>query len=283
MSETSLTPKPKTPPLILRPTRGWTSLNLRDIWVYRELFFFLTWRDLKVRYKQTALGATWAIIQPFMQMVVFTLLFGNVAKLDSEGLPYPLFSYAALLPWGLFSKAIGDAGRSIVLNRSMITKVYFPRLVVPMASALGGIVDFFVAFIVLLGMMVYFNVRPTAAVWTLPFFVILALITALGAGLWLSALNVIFRDVGYVIPFLTQFWFFITPIVYSSDVVPANWQLIYALNPMVGVINGFRWALLGTDTGPGPILWVSTAISILVLVTGMFYFRRMERTFADMV
>jgi lipopolysaccharide transport system permease protein len=283
MSETSLTTKTENPPLILRPSRGWTALNLRDLWIYRELFYFLTWRDLKVRYKQTVLGAFWAIIQPFMQMVVFTILFGNIAQLDSEGLPYPIFTYAGLLPWGLFSKAIGDAGRSIVINRSMITKVYFPRLVVPMASVLSGVVDFMIAFVVLLGMMVYFNIRPTSAVWTLPFFIMLALITALGAGLWLSALNVIFRDVGYVIPYLTQFWFFVTPIIYSSTEVTGNWQIIYALNPMVGVVNGFRWALLGTETGPSLTLAVSAGISLVVLISGMFYFRRMERTFADMV
>lgn len=283
MSETSLTTKTEHPPLILRPSQGWTALNLRDLWIYRELFYFLTWRDLKVRYKQTVLGAFWAIIQPFMQMVVFTILFGNIAQLDSEGLPYPIFTYAGLLPWGLFSKAIGDAGRSIVINRSMITKVYFPRLVVPMASVLSGVVDFMIAFVVLLGMMVYFNIRPTSVVWTLPFFIILALMTALGAGLWLSALNVIFRDVGYVIPYLTQFWFFVTPIIYSSTEVTGNWQIIYALNPMVGVVNGFRWALLGTETGPSFTLAVSAGISLVVLISGMFYFRRMERTFADMV
>jgi lipopolysaccharide transport system permease protein len=218
-----------------------------------------------------------------MQMIVFTLIFGQIARLDSEGLPYPVFSYAGLLPWGLFAKAIGDSGRSIVLNRNMITKVYFPRLVVPMASTLGGLVDFLIAFVVLLGMMVYFGIQPTTAVWTLPFFILLAMVTALGAGLWLSALNVIYRDVGYVIPFLTQFWFFATPIVYSSSEVSARWQLIYALNPMVGVVDGFRWALLGTETAPGATLAVSAAIALVVLISGMFYFRRMERTFADTV
>ena len=265
MNETSLTTKPDNAPLILRPSKGWASLNLKDLWIYRELFYFLTWRDLKVRYKQTVLGAFWAIIQPFMQMVVFSILFGNIAQLDSEGLPYPIFTYAGLLPWGLFSKAIGDAGRSIVINRSMITKVYFPRLVVPMASVLSGVVDFMIAFVVLLGMMVYFNIRPTGDVWTLPLFILLALVTALGAGLWLSALNVIFRDVGYVIPYLTQFWFFVTPIIYSSTEVTGNWQIIYALNPMVGVVNGFRWALLGTETGPSLTLAVSAGIALHTL------------------
>ncbi len=283
MTETSAPAAPSPPPLILRPSRGWSALNLRDLWVYRELFYFLTWRDLKVRYKQTALGAIWAVIQPLVQMVIFTLLFGRLAGLDSEGIPYPIFSYSALLPWGLFAKAIGDAGKSIVLNRSMITKVYFPRLIVPMASVLSGVVDFMIAFLVLLGLLVYYGIRPTSAILTLPLFLLLALATALGVGLWLSSLHVIYRDVGYVIPFLTQLWFFVTPIVYSSTEVPAQWQLVYALNPMVGVVNGFRWALAGTETGPGPMLAVSALISVTLLVSGMFYFRRMERTFADVV
>jgi lipopolysaccharide transport system permease protein len=259
-------------------------LNLRDLLVYRELIYFLTWRDLKVRYKQTILGAAWAVLQPFMQMVVFTFLFGRLANFEAQvSVPYPIFSYTGLLPWGLFAKAMGDAGRSIVLNRNMITKVYFPRLVVPIASVLGGFVDFGIAFVVLLGMMVYYGIAPTAMIWTLPFFLLLTLITALGAGLWLTTLNVIYRDVGYVIPFLTQFWLFLTPIIYPASEIPARWQLIYALNPMVGVVEGFRWALLGTRESPGAMLGISAAISIAVLVSGAFYFRRMERTFADMV
>jgi len=273
----------KTETLVIRPARGWSALNLRDLWVYRELVYFLIWRDVKVRYKQTALGAAWAILQPLLQMIVFTLLFGNLAQLDSDGAPYPIFAYTALLPWGLFSKALADAGRSLVLNRTMITKVYFPRLIIPIASVISGLVDFAIAFVVLLGLMVYFGVRPTPAVWTLPFFVLLALISALGAGLWLSALNVIYRDVGYTIPFLTQFWFFLTPIVYSSQEVSGTWQWLYALNPMVGVVDGFRWALLGTDSAPGTMAAISAGIAILVLISGLFYFRRMERTFADQV
>lgn len=269
--------------IILRPSRGWGALNLGDLWKYRELIYFLTWRDIKVRYKQTFLGAAWAILQPFLSMVVFTIFFGGLLNVSSEGQPYPVFSYTALLPWGVFSKALSDAGRSLVINRNMITKVYFPRLVVPIASVLGGVVDFLIAFIVLLGMMVYYQVTPTLAIWTLPLFLILALVTALGVGLWLSALNVIYRDVGYVLPFLTQFWFYITPIVYSASEIPERWRLIYALNPMVGVVEGFRWALLGTSSAPGPVVAVSAGIALLILVTGMFYFRRMERTFADMV
>lgn len=275
----------------LRPSRGWSALNLRDLWQYRELIYFLILRDLKVRYKQTALGASWAIIQPFFTMVVFTIFFGKLAKVPTDGVPGPIFFYTGLLPWGVFTKALTDSGRSMVANRSMITKVYFPRLVIPIASVLSGVVDFAIAFVVLLGMMVYYNyapgstyhVTPTSWVWTLPLFLLLAIITALGVGLWLSALNVLYRDVNYVLPFLTQFWLFITPIAYPASMIPENWQMVYALNPMTGVVEGFRWALLGSGTPPGPMLAVSVTISIIVLISGLFYFRRMERTFADMV
>jgi lipopolysaccharide transport system permease protein len=280
---TAITSKTPEEVIILRPSRGWGSLNLSDLWKYRELIYFLTWRDIKVRYKQTLLGALWAILQPVLSMVVFTIFFGGLLNVSSEGQPYAVFSYAALLPWGVFSKALTDAGRSLVINRNMITKVYFPRLVVPISSVLGGVVDFLIAFVVLLGLMVYFEVTPTAAIWTLPFFLILALITALGVGLWLSALNVIYRDIGYVLPFLTQFWFYITPVVYSSTEVPENWRLVYALNPMVGVVEGFRWALLGKEAAPDLMVMVSAVIAVVVLISGMFYFRRMERSFADLV
>jgi len=340
----------------LRPSKGWTALKLGDLWRYRELVFFMIWRDIKVRYKQTALGAAWAVLQPFMTMVVFTIFFGRLAKIPSDNIPYPIFSYTGLLPWGLFTKALSDAGRSMISNRSMITKVYFPRLVIPLASVLSGLVDFAIAFVVLMGMMVYYNVVPvkvqatnapipivatapslpaqataqavslsadatasaaqsqaqsaratataannlalglqapvagqafrlvpTSAIWTLPLFLLLALITALGVGLWLSALNVLYRDINYILPFLIQFWLFITPIAYPSSMIPAKWRLLYALNPMTGVVEGFRWALLGTGTAPGPMLTVSTAIALIVLVSGLFYFRRMERTFADQI
>ncbi|HZD55474.1 MAG TPA: ABC transporter permease [Anaerolineales bacterium] len=283
MTQATVSTRSSEEVIILRPSRGWGSLNLGDLWKYRELIYFLTWRDIKVRYKQTILGAAWAILQPFLSMVVFTIFFGGLLKVSSGNVPYPIFSYTALLPWGVFSKALTDAGRSLVINRNMITKVYFPRLVVPLASVLSGVVDFLIAFVVLLGMMVYFHVTPSSAVWALPFLLILALVTALGVGLWLSALNVIYRDVGYVLPFLTQFWFYITPVVYSSTEVPDKWRLIYALNPMTGVVEGFRWALLNTENAPGPMVAVSAAIAVIILVTGMFYFRRMERTFADMV
>lgn len=269
--------------LILRPTRGWGSLNLGEVWKYRELVYFLTWRDLKVRYKQTALGAAWAVLQPFLSMVVFSVLFGRLLGMPSDDVPYPVFSYTALLPWGVFSKALNDAGRSLVTNRAMITKIYFPRLVIPLASVLSGVVDFLIAFVVLLGMMWYYNISPTANIWALPLLLLLALVTALGVGLWLSALNVLYRDIGYVIPFLTQLWFYLTPIVYPTSKIPGGWQLVYAMNPLVGVVEGFRWALLDTSHAPGPMIIVSAVIALLLLVSGMFYFRRMERTFADMV
>jgi lipopolysaccharide transport system permease protein len=270
--------------LIIRPTRGWGALNLGELWLYRELIYFLTWRDLKVRYKQTALGAAWAIIQPFLTMVVFSVFFGGLLKVASDNVPYPIFSYTGLLPWGVFAKALTDAGRSLVLNRSMITKIYFPRLIVPLASVLAGVVDFFIAFVVLLGMMWWFHITPTiSAVWAVPLLLLLSLVTALGVGLWLSALNVVYRDIGYILPFLTQLWFYLTPIVYPSSKIPEKWRLLYALNPMAGVVEGFRWALLPTQTAPGPMVAVSAIIAILILISGLFYFRRMERTFADIV
>jgi lipopolysaccharide transport system permease protein len=275
--------------LIIKPTRGLGRLNLGDLWVYRELVYFMTWRDLKVRYKQTVLGASWAVLQPVLRMVVFSLLFGGIAKLSYDNLPYPLFNFTALLPWTLFAKALSDAGRSLVTNRNMITKVYFPRMVIPLASVLSGLVDFMIAFIVLIGLMAFYHFKPGSgfhfewswALLSLPFLTILALITALGASLWLSAANVIYRDVGYVLPFLTEMWFFITPVVYSSSEISERWRLLYSLNPMAGVVEGFRWALLGTEPAPGPMVFVSSLVSVALLVTGMYYFRRMERGFAD--
>jgi len=279
------------PVLFIRPSRGWSSINLRELWRFRELIYFLIWRDVKVRYKQTALGASWAILQPFLTMVVFTIFFGNLAKVPSDDIPYPIFSYTALLPWGLFAKAITETGRSLVSQRAVITKIYFPRLAIPIASVTAGLVDFALAFLVLIGMMFYYNYAPnstyqvviTPAILTLPFFLLLTLVTALGVGLWLSSLNVIYRDINYIIPFLTQFWLFITPVAYPASMIPEKWQLIYSLNPMTGVVEGFRWALLGTSEAPGPMVAVSTFISILLLISGLYYFRRMERTFADMV
>jgi lipopolysaccharide transport system permease protein len=277
--------------LVIRPTKGWAALNLVDVFRFRELTYFLIWRDIKVRYKQTALGATWAILQPFFTMVVFTIFFGRLGNIPSNDVPYPIFSYTALLPWGLFSKAISDAGRSMVANRNMITKVYFPRLVIPLSSVLSGVVDFGIAFLVLIGMMIYYNYAPnstyqiilTPAVFTLPFFLLLTLVTSLGVGLWLSALNVNYRDINYILPFLTQLWLFLTPVIYPSNMLSPKWQLIYSINPMVGVVIGFRWALLDIPYGSVWYFVISTTVAIIMLITGLFYFRRVERTFGDTI
>ncbi len=272
------------PITILRPARGWSMINFRDLWLYRELIFFMTWRDLKVRYKQTLLGVGWAIIKPFMTMVVFSIFFGTLAKVPSDNVPYPIFSFAGLLPWELFSTALAIASRSMVQNSHMITKIYFPRIILPLSSILAGVVDFLIAFVILIGMMVFYKFTPTPAVWTLPLFLLLTLITALGVGLWLAALNVLYRDINYITPFLTQFWLFITPIAYPASMLPEKWQLIYALNPMTGVVEGFRWAMLGTAQGaPGINLLISSVISLILLISGLLFFRRTERLFADMV
>jgi lipopolysaccharide transport system permease protein len=269
--------------IVVKPSSGWAALNLRDLWVYRELVYFMTWRNLKVRYKQSVLGVGWAILQPFLTMVVFSIFFGNLAKVPSDGVPYPIFSYTALIPWTLFSKALQDASHSLVQNSHMITKIYFPRMILPLAAVLAGVLDFLIAFVVLLGMMVFYHVAPTANIWSIPLFLLLTLITAIGVGLWLSALNVLYRDIGYVLPFLTQFWMYISPIAYPTSMVPEKWRLVYALNPMTGVVEGFRWALLGTGQAPGMITLVSSLTALFIFITGMFYFRRMERLFADMV
>ena len=271
------------PYIRLEPSKGWVSLGLKDLWQYRELLFFLTWRDIKVRYKQTALGAAWAVIQPLFTMLVFTLFFGRLAKVPSDGIPYPLFSYAALLPWQLFAYALTESSNSVVANERLITKVYFPRLVVPLASILAGLVDFVIAFTLIIGMMVWYGIKPTWALFTLPFFIIFALATAFGVGLWLSALNVQYRDVRYTLNFIVQFWLFASPVAYSSTLVPARWRPFYGLNPMAGVIEGFRWALLGKTQAPGAMLLVSVGVVALVLVGGLYYYRRMEQTFADVV
>ncbi|MEO1367029.1 MAG: ABC transporter permease [Acidobacteriota bacterium] len=269
--------------LTIRPRKGWVSLGLDELWQYRELLFFLTWRDIKVRYKQTVLGVLWAILQPLLTMVVFSLFFGGLAKIPSDGLPYPIFSFAALVPWTFFANALSQSSNSLVGSANLLRKIYFPRLVIPLSSVIAGAVDFILAFGVLLLMMMYYGIVPTFNVVFLPFLLILSTTTALGVGLWLSAMNVQFRDVRYTVPFVTQLWLFATPIAYPSSLLAEKWQLVYSLNPMVGVVEGFRWALLGTETAPGPILAVSTAASLVLLVSGAFYFRRMERTFADLV
>jgi lipopolysaccharide transport system permease protein len=265
----------------IQPPRGWVSLKLRELWEYRELLYFLTWRDIKVRYKQTVLGATWAIIQPLFTMVVFSLFFGRLAKVPSDGIPYPIFAYAALVPWTFFANGLSESSNSLVGNSNLIKKVYFPRLTVPISSVLSGTVDFVLAFFVLLGMMLYYKVTPGWNVLWLPLLLLLALVAALGVGLWLSAMNVQFRDVRYVVPFLVQFWMFATPIAYPSTLLSPTWRTLYGINPMVGVVEGFRWALLGTKGMPGRILIVSGLASLAILIGGAFYFRRMEKTFAD--
>ena len=271
------------PIIFIRPSSGWRSLDLKDLWRYRELLYFLAWRDIKVRYKQTVLGGLWAIIQPVLTMVVFSLFFGRLAKIPSDGIPYPLFAYAALVPWTFFANGLSQSADSLVASANLIKKVYFPRLVIPISSVLSGLVDFVLAFSVLLGMMLYYRIVPGAHIMYLPLFLILALVTALGTGFWLSAMNVQFRDVRYTVPFLIQVWLFATPIAYPSSLLGEPWRTIYGLNPMVGVVEGFRWALLGTHTAPGPTILMSALAALILSVTGAFYFRRMERTFADVV
>jgi len=271
------------PVTIIRPSRGWISLNVRDLWEYRELLYFLTWRDIKVRYKQTVLGAAWAIIQPFFTMVVFSLFFGKLAKVPSDDIPYPIFSYAALVPWTFFANGLSQSSTSLVASANLIQKVYFPRLVVPVSAVISGAVDFVLAFVVLLGMMLFYGIVPTGAVVWLPLLLLLALVTSLGVGLWLTAMNVQFRDVRYAVPFLVQAWMFATPIAYPSSLLDEPWRTLYGINPMAGVVEGFRWALLGTETAPGPIVLVSALVAMGLLVSGAYYFRRMEKTFADVV
>ncbi len=276
-------PSPAVATVVIRPSRGWVSLQLGELWRHRELLYFLVWRDVKVRYKQTALGAAWAILQPLLTMVVFSLFFGKLAAMPSDGVPYPIFSFTALVPWTFFATGLAQSANSLVGSQNLIKKVYFPRLAIPLSTVLGGVVDFALAFAVLFAMMLGFGLVPGPRVlWLLPLLV-LSLVTALGVGLWLSALNVQFRDIRYVVPFLTQFWLFATPIAYPSSLLQEPWRTVYGINPMAGVVEGFRWALLGTEAKPGGMIAVSTLAAILILVSGAFYFRRMERTFADVV
>src|SRR5687767_4389195 len=278
---------PAAPGNLLRtrrqPSKGWAWPKFRELWEYRELLFFFVWRDIKVRYRQTVLGALWAIIQPVFTMVIFSLFFGRLAKVPSDGLPYPIFSYAALVPWTFFATALTQASNSLVVSANMVKKIYFPRLTLPIATVLAGVIDFVLAFMVLLGMMLFYGLLPTINVLWLPFFLLLALVTSLGVSLWLSAMNVQFRDVHYTIPFLTQAWLFVTPIAYPSSLLSEPWRTLYGLNPMAGVVEGFRWALLGTDTLPGPMTLVSALVALTLFISGAFYFRRMEQGFADLL
>jgi len=276
-------PETALPVFRIGATHGWRSLKLGEVWQARELLYFLTLSNIKVKYKQTLLGASWAIIQPFFTMVVFTLFFGRLAKIPSDGTPYPVFTFAALVPWTFFANGITQSSESIVRIGTTVKRVYFPRLVIPLASIMSGLVDFVLAFIVLLGMMLWYGIAPTLNVLWLPAFLLLAFVAALGTGLFLAALNVEYRDVRYVVPFLVQIWLFATPIAYPSSLLSEPWRTVYGINPMAGVIEGFRWALLGTGVAPGPMLGVSVAGALVLLVVGTLYFRRVERTFADVV
>jgi len=269
--------------ITIKPSHGWGLPSLRELTECWELLYFLVWRDVKVRYKQTFIGVAWAILQPLMTMMIFTVIFGNFAKLPSDGLPYPIFAFTALLPWNYFSQAISRSGFSLVGDSSLIRKVYFPRLIIPLAAVAAPLVDFFVSFLVLLIMMAWFGIAPSWGLLFLPLFLLLALMTALAVGLWLSALNVRYRDVGHTIPFLLQFWMYASPVAYSISLIPEKWRLLYSLNPMAGVIEGFRWALLGKESPAFAVMALSAAIIAALLLGGIVFFKRMERTFADII
>ncbi len=269
---------------VIQPSSGWVPLRLSELWSHREILYFLIWRDIKVRYKQTAIGAAWAVVQPLMTMVVFSVFFGRLAKVPSDGVPYPVFAFCALVPWTFFASGVNQSANSLVASGHLITKVYFPRLLIPTARVLAGVLDLALALTVLFAMILYYGFRPSiaACLW-LPAFVLLGFATALGVGLWLSSLNVKYRDVQHAVPFLVQIWLFATPIAYPASLIPAPWRLVYALNPVVGVVEGFRWALLGTSQAPGLMTLTSALAALVILVTGAFFFRRVERTFADLL
>lgn len=273
----------ETNEVVLEPPHGWFNLRLDELWEFRELLFFMIWRNITVRYKQTVFGAAWAIIQPVLTMVVFSIIFGKLANLPSDGIPYPIFSYTALLPWNLFSHGVSDSTSSLVSNQNTITKTYFPRLILPASSVLSGLVDFGIAFLVLVGMMPFFGIQFTWRIVLLPAFILLSLVTAMAAGMWLAPMNVRYRDIKYVTPFVMQFWLYATPIAYSSSLIPEKWQTLYSLNPMTGVIIGFRWAMLGQSFSLGAPFVVSLLAVIVLFVGGLIYFQRMEQTFADLV
>ena len=276
-------PRPMAPPLRISPSRGWWDLNLREIWEYRELLYFFVWRDIKVKYKQTAIGVGWAIIQPFFTMLVFTLFFGRLAKIPSGGIPYPVFYYSGLLVWMYFANSIAAVTNTMVEHQRVITKVYFPRLILPLSAALSGLADVAVGFTVLMGLILFYGIRPSVSVLLFPVFVLLTIIAVLGAGLWLSALNAIYRDVRYALPFLVQFWMFAAPVAYPSSLVPERWRWLYGLNPMAGIIEGFRWSLTNRGQPPGLMLLASMGAVALMVVGGLIYFQKMEGTIADVV
>jgi lipopolysaccharide transport system permease protein len=279
----SATPRVDFPVHRIQPSRGWAALRFSELWRYRELIYFLTWRDIKVRYKQTVLGVLWAIIQPLFTMFVFALFFGHLAKVPSDGIPYPIFSYVALVPWTFFSTGITQASNTLVQSSNMLKKIYFPRMAMPIGAVLAGFVDFCLAFVVLLGLTGFYRIIPTWKVVFLPLFLLLAMVTCLGVSFWLSAMIVHFRDVRYTIPFITQFWMYATPIAYPSSLLPQPWRNLYGINPMAAVVEGFRWALLGAHTAPGPMSLLSSLVALSLLLSGAFYFRRREKTFADVV
>jgi lipopolysaccharide transport system permease protein len=284
ISAAAETPLPaKSPVLRITPPDRWWVLPVGELWDSRELLYFFVWRDIKVRYKQTAIGAAWAVLQPLLTMLVFSLFFGKLAHIPSEGLPYPIFYYSALLPWTYFAAALQAGTNTIVENQRVITKVYFPRLTLPLSSVLSGLVDFGISFVMFLVLMVYYGIRPTAAVLWLPAFLLLAVLTALGVSLWLSALNAMYRDVRYLLPFLVQFWLFASPVVYPSSMVPEKWRWLYGLNPMAGVIEGFRWSLTGRDSPRGPMLLASVGVAVVIFLGGVAYFQKMETTVVDLV
>ena len=258
-------------------------LRIRELWEYRELIYFITWANLKVRYKQTIIGASWAILQPFFIMVVFSIFFGKLSKIPSDGIPYPIFSFAGLVPWTFFANGLVQSSDSLVGSANLIRKVFFPRMAIPIACVASGLVDFALSFLILLGMMLFYGIVPTINVIWLPLLLLLALLTSLGVGLWLSAICVEYRDVRFIVGFISQFWLFATPVAYPSSLLTEPWRTVYSLNPMVGVIEGFRWALLGTNTAPRPLILVSASVTLLILITGAFFFRRVERSFADVV
>lgn len=271
------------PVIRIQPTRGWSAVNTRDLWEYRELLYFLVWRDVKVRYKQTALGIAWVVLQPLATTLIFTVIFGNLARISSGNLPYAVFAMAGLVPWNYFAGAITRGSTSLVGSAHLISKVYFPRLIIPIAGVLGGLVDMIIVLALLFVMIILFGIAPTPGIVLLPFFILLAICTALGVSLWLSALNVQYRDVNYLVPFIVQIWLYATPVVYPSSLIPAEWRVLYGLNPMAGVVEGFRWALFGGSEFPGAMLLVSIAVVVLMLAGGALFFRRMERTFADVI
>ena len=269
--------------IVIEPSRGLADFNLKEIWDYRDLMFFLAWRDINIRYKQTILGAAWAVVQPVMTMILFTIFFGRMAGVPSEGVPYPLFAFAALLPWQYFATTLGNAANSLVNNSNLLSKVYFPRLLIPLTSLFPPAVDFMIAFVVLIGLMFYYRQAPSVQVIWLPAFLILAMVTTLGAGLWFAAMNVKYRDVRHIVSVLVQFGMFVSPVAYPSRIVPMPWLNLYALNPMVGVIEGFRWALLGTGAAPLRLIAISSLAALAMLISGLYYFRYTEKTFADVI